>query len=48
MKNVTKQRRKAIEQQTKSYYQSRLKAEEKEDHAWGRIAAQQIKHLWND
>ena len=42
------QRRKAIEKQTEEYYQSRLKAEIKEDLEWGRIAAQQTKCLWND
>ena len=41
-------RRKAIEKQTEEYYQSRSKADVKEDLEWGRIAALQIKHLWND
>ena len=39
---------KTIEKQTERCYQSRSKAEVKEDLEWGRIAAQQIKHLWND
>ena len=42
------QRRRAIEQQTEAYYRSRSKTEQKEDREWGRIAARQIKYLWND
>ena len=42
------QRRKSIEKQTEAYYQSRSKAEVKEDLEWGRLAAQQFKYLWND
>ena len=42
------QRRKSIEKQTEEYYQSRSKAEVKEDLEWGRLAAQQFKYLWND
>ena len=42
------QRRHAIEQGTEAYYGSRSQKEQREDHAWTRLASRHAKRLWAD